>query len=338
MTRRIVKLFLPILVVLLSACAPAEGALPGAVATNPPENATDLGPVEAVALLTGDEQALNTPTGLAADTHGNVYVIDTLNHRIVTFDMNGNAVASWGSKGSEPGEFNFQYKEELNMDEQDEVVADIFITADEMIYVADVGNQRVQLLDMDGDYVREFPTVSPVDGEISQAFSIAVDGEGNIFTMDLQYYVTKYDNQGTFIARWGGYGSVDGKFSEVGMLDVDSAGNVYVASPYQQKIQKFDGNGALLATFTVPRLEGSAATYSTPSGLDLDESGNMYVTDYLSNRVVILDSSGNVVGEWGGQGRELGQMYGPAGIVVEGNTIYVSEVYNNRVQKFLLKD
>jgi DNA-binding beta-propeller fold protein YncE len=128
-------------------------------------------------------------------------------------------------------------------------------------------------------------------------------------------------------------------FFEVCFIANDADGNVYAADPYQAHVKKFDANGALVAVFPIPVLEGGDARQASPCGVDVDAAGNLYVTDYLSNRVVVLDPAGNLLGEWHGTGAALGQMYGPSGIAVDSaGNIYVSEVYNNRVQKFRLYD
>jgi DNA-binding beta-propeller fold protein YncE len=46
------------------------------------------------------------PQDIAIDSFGNVYVADSMNSRIQKFDNNGNFVTSWGSQGSDKGEFN----------------------------------------------------------------------------------------------------------------------------------------------------------------------------------------------------------------------------------------
>jgi DNA-binding beta-propeller fold protein YncE len=47
--------------------------------------------------------------GLALDALGNVYVTDTSNDRVQKFDANGNFLATWGTTGPGPGQFDFPY-------------------------------------------------------------------------------------------------------------------------------------------------------------------------------------------------------------------------------------
>src|SRR3954452_5478902 len=46
------------------------------------------------------------PNGIGSDPAGNIYVADTGNQRIDNFAANGPPLATWGSAGSGPGQFN----------------------------------------------------------------------------------------------------------------------------------------------------------------------------------------------------------------------------------------
>jgi sugar lactone lactonase YvrE len=337
------RLSLLLTALLLAACSPSQTLPTQTLATPtdtqqapsteeslPVEATVDLGYVSALTAFSGDDQAFNRPSGLAVDAEGNLYVADTLNHRLVIIDRNGNLVAVWGGPGEDEGQFNFQFKAELTSDEQDEVLADVFVDPSGNVYVADVGNLRIQRFDRSGNFLNSFSTVAP-DGGVSQAYSLVVDSTGAIYTLDLQFFVTRYDSEGNFVSRWDG----SGQFFDTGCIAIDAEDHLYVTYPFQQAILKFDTAGNLLATFTLPHLESSSARFATPFGVDVDSNGNMFVTDYLSNRVVVLDPAGNLLAEWYGQGSDLGKLYGPVEIAVDGfGNVYVSETYNQRVQKF----
>ena len=49
----------------------------------------------------------DSPSGITTDSNDNVYVADSINHRIQKFTSSGEFITSWGSEGSGDGEFNF---------------------------------------------------------------------------------------------------------------------------------------------------------------------------------------------------------------------------------------
>ena len=61
--------------------------------------------------------------------------------KVIKFDQDGNFIKAWGKKGTGPGEFDIAHS--------------IAIDAKGLIYVADRNNQRIQVFDADGTYLRE---------------------------------------------------------------------------------------------------------------------------------------------------------------------------------------
>ena len=68
----------------------------------------------------------------------------------------------------------------------------------------------------------------------------------------------------------------------------------------------------------------------------IDKNSYLYVTDRQSNKLSVFDPFGEFyisVGIQGGSGADLGQFREPTGVAVrENGLVYVSELYNNRVQ------
>lgn len=79
---------------------------------------------------------------LLYDCKGNIYLLDSGNHRILVFDQNGIFVKKMGSVGQGPGEL-------LNP-------SDFELIGDSLLVVADDGNNRIQILDNSGNYKSGF--------------------------------------------------------------------------------------------------------------------------------------------------------------------------------------
>jgi serine/threonine protein kinase/sugar lactone lactonase YvrE len=78
---------------------------------------------------------LNVPRAVAVDGNDRIYVLDSLNHRIQIFGPTGTFLRSFGGRGTEPGKFIGP--SDLSLDQENN-----------LLYVADKGNQRVQVFDL----------------------------------------------------------------------------------------------------------------------------------------------------------------------------------------------
>jgi DNA-binding beta-propeller fold protein YncE len=72
-----------------------------------------------------------SPKGIAADSFGNIYVVDALFHGVQIFDAKGNYLYQFGMQGSRTEEFWMP--------------SGIYIDSKDHIYVADSYNSRIQI-------------------------------------------------------------------------------------------------------------------------------------------------------------------------------------------------
>jgi streptogramin lyase len=287
---------------------------------------------------TGDGE-FNIPRQMVFDASGNIYVVDSFNHRIQKFDSSGTFITKWGSNGTGDGEFD--------------IPVGIAIDLSGSIYVVDIGNDRIQKFDSSGTFLSKWGTTGTGDGEFSGPIDIAIDTSGIMYVTDyVNRRVQKLDSSGTFILMWGwgvaggtGFeictsscqagisGAGDGQFAGPEGVAVDLAGNVYVTDGPNFRMQKFDGSGRFITKW------GTSGTgdgqFDYPTDVTVDASGHVYVADIHNFRIQKFDGSGVFFAKWGTFGTGAGQFSSPQGVAVDATgNVYVGDTGNHRIQKF----
>jgi DNA-binding beta-propeller fold protein YncE len=108
----------------------------------------------------------NRPADVAWDLDGNIFVADGYgNSRVVKIDKNGRWVKTWGSRGSEPGQFN--------------ILHTIANDAKGNLYIGDRTNRRIQVFDPDGKAVRIITVDVPYTKEPNILSGAAPGSGGN---------------------------------------------------------------------------------------------------------------------------------------------------------------
>ena len=198
---------------------------------------------------------LNRPSGFAVDvTAREVYVADGVeNRRIVVFDSETGAYKRhWGAYGQPANDAPMDaYDPTKTAGKHFNGVSCVKLAGDGLVYVCDRKNDRIQVFQKDGTFVKE------------QSVSKSTLGEGSVwdlaFSQDPQQrflYVADGSDQKVWVLRRdtleivssvGAGGRWPGHFYGVGSIAVDSKGNLYTGETYEGKrLQtfRFKGFGA----------------------------------------------------------------------------------------------
>jgi tripartite motif-containing protein 71 len=105
------------------------------------------------------ENHLNVPVGIDTDSNNNVYVAESEGNRVSKFTSAGQLITTWGSFGSNPGQF--ANPKGLTIDSENK------------IFVADESNNRIQKFDSNGNFITQFGHPGPID--------VAVDSQGRVY-------------------------------------------------------------------------------------------------------------------------------------------------------------
>jgi len=172
-------------------------------------------------------ESFQRPTDVAWDAQGNIYVADGYgNARVAKYEPNGRYIKSWGSRGSENGQFN--------------IVHGIAIDAQGNVFVGDEGNKRIQVFDTDGTYKRTItnvgtPTALCITPGPRQVLYVAHSGDPDGME-DAAIY--KLDLNGTVIGKFGSAGKLVKQFGLVNSIDCRSENELLVAELANWRVQK----------------------------------------------------------------------------------------------------
>ncbi len=169
----------------------------------------------------------NRPTGVALAPNGDLYVSDGYgNARVHRFSSGGKLIQSWGEPGTAPGQFNLPH--------------DIWVTADERVFVADRENDRIQIFGPTGKFLEQWTDIQrPTglcirDGLIYVSELWWVPGQSSFRRGKMEKgengRVTVMDMKGKVQARFGHEGerTAPGNFIAPHGICADSRGDIYV--------------------------------------------------------------------------------------------------------------
>jgi glucose/arabinose dehydrogenase/plastocyanin len=161
------------------------------------------------------------------------------------------------------------------------------------VYVADTGNNRIQVFSSNGTYISKWGVYGNRNGTLKSPEGITLDQEGNVYVADTaNNRIQVFSSNGTFISKWGGYGTRNGTLRYPEGITLDQEGNVYVADTGNNRIQVFSSNGTYISKL------GTSGTIKervvSPEGIAVDQEGNVYVANTPINRISAYTSSSHL--------------------------------------------
>ena len=304
---------------------------------------------------------LNTPTGVAVDSAGNLYIADIGNQRvrrvsngvITTVAGSGVCCGFSGDNGPATGaQLGGPYG--------------IAVDSAGNLYIADSNNQRIRevsngvITTVAGNGVccgfsgDNGPATS---AQLGVPAAVAVDSAGNLYIADTSNNRIRKVSGGviTTVAGNGtpGFSGDNGpatsaQFNAPYGVAVDSAGSLYIADSANNVIRKVSagvissvaGNGT--PSFSGDNGPATSAQLLDPYGVAVDSVGNLYVADTANNCVrkvsngVITTVAGNATYGFSGDNGPAAsaQLRHPYGVAVDSaGNLYIADYDNNRIRK-----
>ena len=142
-------------------------------------------------VVQGTIHGIKYPYGVAVSNSGEVVVSEYWNHRISVYSRERKHIRSFGSKGSNKGQFYYPHG--------------VAITSDNYILIADEYNYRIQMFTMEGRFVKSVGQKGKRQLQFDQPSGIAVHPSGRVFvaeTHNSRIHVLNSDLSFSHVWQW----------------------------------------------------------------------------------------------------------------------------------------
>lgn len=178
-------------------------------------------------------QGLVDPAGMVVDNENRfLYVADAALDQVLVYDADKlTLIRKIGTTGkahtlTEPGEFS--------------VPTNVALDADNNLYVSDTYNNRVEIFDADGNFIRQWGKAGDRPGTFARPKGIAVDVDGHVWVADaVQDRVQCFTPEGDLLIYMGNHGTLPGYFSTLAGLVIDKNNRIFTSEQYPGRVQMF---------------------------------------------------------------------------------------------------
>jgi uncharacterized protein (TIGR03437 family) len=298
---------------------------------------------------------LDGPEGVAVDSAGTLYIVDSGNSRIRK--VSNGVIATVAGGGSSFGDngpatsAQFTYPWEVAVDS----VGNLYIADPDSNRIRKVSNGVITTVAGNGNQGSSGDNGPATSAQLNSPAGVAVDSAGNLYIGDtLNNRIRKVSNGViTTVAGNGtpGFSGDNGpatsaQLNQLYGVAVDSAGNLYVADTLNNRIRKVSsgvittvaGNGT--PSFSGDNGPATNAQLYLPAGVAVDSAGNLYIADVLNNR--IRKVSGGMITTVGGGGSAFGDdvpatsawLVNPRGVAVNSaGNLYLADTMNGLIRE-----
>lgn len=287
-----------------------------------------------VRMLAGErvprEAAFEKPVAVAARA-GRIYVADSVQRRIIVFDVPRRKVFAMGLRT--PGTLQKPIAVAVDGNRQvyvaDATLRKVMVydslglfqraigapedlerptgvaveSSGERVYVIDRGDvegdrHRVIAYDATGKRLHEIGTRGKQNGQFNIPVQGAVDSQNRLWVLDAgNFRVQAFDRDGRFIRAFGQVGTGLGQFARPRGLACDPQGHLYVSDASFGNVQVFSPEGELLIALGRSSRRDLPGHYGLPHGVAVDETGRVYIVDQFFNKVEVLRPVGDAEGQ-----------------------------------------
>ena len=248
---------------------------------------------------------INHPWFIAFSNNADIFVTSYTDHCIYVFDSSGRQKTTIGSYGSGALQFNSPSGIAINGD---------------VMYVAEIGGNRVQKLTLGGEYLATFGRKGSGKRKFSSPWGICIGPDDRIYVADKgNHRIQVFRSDHTFSHFIHCNVIVSGE-KAVYDLSFDNSGHLHVTTG-TGIVTVFTPEGEYIRQYGESHLNWSC-------GIAIDSTGNSLVVDSNRHYLSIFDPHGNYI-------HSIGGFYNPTGVAVASNgSVWVADRNNHRLVKY----
>ena len=198
---------------------------------------------------------------------------------------------------------------------------------EDRLFISDSVLKRVFILD------KRYKLQETIEG-FERPTGIAFDPQSQrLYVVDTAAHLIRvFDREGKELLTIGERGTQDGQFNYPSHLAIIAGDRLIVNDTMNFRIQLLSLDGEYLGGFGKHGM--GSGYFSQSKGVAADPDGHVYVADARANWVQVFNPGGELLLVFGSRGTAPGAFNMPAGLAFVGNTLYVADSFNRRIQVF----
>jgi hypothetical protein len=318
--------------------------------TNYAGSSTVIGPNS---VITTYAAGLDGPTGVAADSAGDLFIADTQNNRIREVNHATGLITTVAGNGTQgySGDNGPATAAELSNP------AGVALDAAGDLFIADAGNNVVREVNHatglittvagNGGYGYNGDGIQATTASLWNPYGVALDAAGDIFIVDnINNRIREVNHATGLIATVAGndsqgYSGDNGQATAAELyyptgVALDAAGDIFIADDDNGRVREVNQATGLISTVT--------SGVSGPVGVALDSAGDIFIADNIDNQIcevnhaygVITTVAGNGSPGYNGDGIQAtaAEVDEPAGVAVDSaGNLFIADTSNNRIRE-----
>jgi sugar lactone lactonase YvrE len=177
-------------------------------------------------------EGMSEPSGMAVDTQNRLlYVSDVALDQVLVYDADTlKPLRKIGTTG---------HNHELTSPGDFAKPSGVAVDKEGNVYVADTLNNRIEMFDADGNFIRTFGKNGDGPGYFARPKGVALDSDGHIWVADgVQDRIQVFTKEGQLLIAFGGHGPLPGQFQGLVNIAIDKQDRVFTTEIFPGRLQQ----------------------------------------------------------------------------------------------------